>query len=82
MEVTMGSEASMDEDEQGQHGPNGAHGGEGSMDFDEMELADRARELGRKARDWVALNPFAALGIAVVTGFIAGRAMRTWALRL
>lgn len=82
MEMTMGEtnvDDDMGDDELGrEHGPNGP----GRMSLDDLELANRAKELGRKAKDWIALNPFAALGIAMFTGFLAGRAMRTWALRL
>jgi ElaB/YqjD/DUF883 family membrane-anchored ribosome-binding protein len=49
--------------------------------MDLTELSDRARELALRARDWIADNPFAALGIAVGSGFLLGRAMRIWALR-
>lgn len=56
----------------------GDHEGEG---MDLTELSNGARELARRARDWVADNPFAALGVAVGSGFFLGRAMRMWALR-
>lgn len=45
------------------------------------ELTNGARELARRAGDWIADNPFAALGIAVGSGFLVGRLMRMWALR-
>jgi len=49
--------------------------------MDLRELTSHARELALRARVWVTSNPFAALGIAVGTGFLVGRAMRMWALR-
>lgn len=53
-----------------------SHGG-----FDIAEITTKARELAEKAREWVTENPLGALGIAVGTGFLFGRAMRMWVLR-
>ena len=49
--------------------------------MDLSEITSTARELASRAREWVSGNPFAALGIAVGTGFLVGRAMRMWTLR-
>lgn len=54
---------------------------DGQSSTGSSDLSRSARELARRARDFVADNPFAALGIAVGTGFLVGRAMRMWALR-
>ena len=56
-------------------------GSEETGGLDLTELSNGARELASRAREWVAANPFAALGIAVGAGFLVGRAMRMWALR-
>lgn len=68
--------------EGGEHryGTNGTSGANGKH-MDLAEITTRGRELAEKAREWVVANPFAALGIAVGTGFLFGRAMRMWALR-
>lgn len=62
------------------YGTNGASGTNGKH-MDLAEITTRGREIAEKARDWVVANPFAALGIAVGTGFLFGRAVRMWALR-
>lgn len=62
------------------YGTNGTSGTNGKH-IDLAEITTRGRELAEKARDWVVANPFAALGIAVGTGFLFGRAVRMWALR-
>lgn len=67
-------------------GANGTKSGHSMGDsegegMDLTELTNGARELASRAREWVAANPFAALGIAVGAGFLVGRAMRMWALR-
>jgi hypothetical protein len=41
-------------------------------------LSHVARELADRARNWLAGHPVAALGIAVVTGMLVGRATRMW----
>lgn len=46
-----------------------------------VPLSERVQAMIRSTRIWVAENPFAALGIAVTTGFVAGRMMRAWVLR-
>lgn len=80
MDVTM-PESNVEDDEMRQeHGPNGSS--RMRMKLEDMELSQRAQELAEKARDWISKNPFAALGIAVAAGFLAGRVARTWALRL
>jgi ElaB/YqjD/DUF883 family membrane-anchored ribosome-binding protein len=68
--------------EGGEHryGTNGTSGTNGKH-MDLAEITTRGRELAEKARDWVVANPIAALGIAVGTGFLFGRAVRMWALR-
>lgn len=66
----------------GSNGTRGRFAGDSEGDgMDLTELTNGARELAHRAREWVAANPFAALGIAVGTGFLVGRAMRMWALR-
>ena len=62
------------------NGVNGTNGTNGKG-MDIHEITTRGRELADKAKEWVVANPFAALGIAVGTGFLFGRAMRMWALR-
>lgn len=67
------------------YGSNGARshsaGGSEGEGLDLTELTNGARELASRARDYIVSNPFVALGIAVGTGFLVGRAMRMWALR-
>jgi hypothetical protein len=81
MEVRM-ADVTIEGGEQ-RYGTNGSSGTSGTYGkgVDLSELTTRGRELAEKARDWVVANPFAALGIAVGTGFLFGRAMRMWALR-
>jgi ElaB/YqjD/DUF883 family membrane-anchored ribosome-binding protein len=62
-------------------GPDRLRSGSNGEGVDLSELKNNVRELAIRARDWIADNPFAALGIAVGTGFLVGRAMRMWALR-
>jgi ElaB/YqjD/DUF883 family membrane-anchored ribosome-binding protein len=70
-------DVTIEGDEQGRLGSGSDEGG--GMDL--SELMNGARELAGRAREWIAGNPFAALGIAVGTGFLVGRAMRMWVLR-
>ncbi len=51
------------------------------LEMDFSELTDHARELVGRAHDWVVGNPLAACGMAIVSGFLAGRTMRAWVLR-
>lgn len=37
---------------------------------------ETAQDLSEQAREWVTTHPFAALGIAVATGFAVGRLVR------
>lgn len=37
---------------------------------------ETAQQMGDQAREWVTTHPFAALGIAVATGFAVGRLVR------
>lgn len=46
-----------------------------------QRMQERVRVIAARTQAWVTQNPFAALGIAVAAGFLAGRAMRAWALR-
>jgi ElaB/YqjD/DUF883 family membrane-anchored ribosome-binding protein len=81
MEVGMG-DRTMDEAEHGWRSDAAAseHDQEGEG-MDLTELSNRALELASRVGEWVVANPFAALGIAVGTGFLIGRTMRMWALR-
>jgi ElaB/YqjD/DUF883 family membrane-anchored ribosome-binding protein len=79
-EVTMGEVVMEENQEDWRSDPALSNEGESER----MELTavlDRARVLAGHAREWIADNPFAALGIAVGTGFLVGRAMRLWVLR-
>lgn len=82
MEVGMG-DVIMEEGEpqQWRSEPRSFGDQQGEEGMDLTELSSRARELASRAADWIAANPFAALGIAVGSGFFIGRAMRMWALR-
>ncbi|MCX4243333.1 hypothetical protein [Paraliomyxa miuraensis] len=76
MDVTIG-ESQVGSDQGPETSPGCEHEPRGWR-----RLEERGWAAMLEARRWVVANPFAALGIALATGFVAGRVVRASLLRL